>query len=180
MLPTTGNTYSGYVAIKKDGSIESSGGVLSLPAITYKNPSGEDTTVSAGSSDFQVIPLAEFSNEWAVVKYTSISSGEISFNRSGTVLLSAQANIAKLAAMDQFTVGLYTNFKDDRATVIAETNAAFNTLAPSIIASISPTVWRVSEGDIIKMRVKGGIYNGSSFTVKGYPHQTYLTIQWLN
>lgn len=174
------NTYSGYVAIKKDGSIESSGGVLSLPAITYKNPSGEDTTVSAGSSDFQVIPLAEFSNEWSVVKYTSISSGEITFNRSGTVLLSAQANIAKLAAMDQFTVGLYTNFKDDRATVIAETGAAFNTLTPHIIASISPTVWRVSEGDIIKMRVKGSVYNSSSFTVKGYPHQTYLTIQWLN
>lgn len=174
------NTYSGYIAIKKDGSIESSGGALSLPAITYKNPSGEDTTVSAGSSDFQVIPLAEFSNEWAVVKYTSISSGEISFNRSGTVLLSAQAKIANLAAMDRFTVGLYTNFKDDSATVIAETGAAFNTLTPSIIASISPTVWRVSEGDIIKMRVKGSVYNSSSFTVKGYPHQTYLTIQWLN
>lgn len=166
------NLYSGYAAVNKDGSLETSG-VVNSKCAKYVTSYGSNLQLT---QSYQKIALS-----WATKLGTDLVSdngdGGIQCNRSGYVMVSAQASFRNLTAGDSVWLALI-NGESHISSSVSE--AEYYLIAASTGQSlmIAPQIVKVNEGDVLYLCARNT--TSARGQVFYYPSSTYLTLLWLN
>ena len=167
------NTYSGYVAIKKDGSMESSG-MFGLPAVTIMTQYDSSSGLSL-STKYQKINLS--TRRWSVNHNTELSSSGLKFNRAGSIMVSAQASFRDLTAGD--AIWLAAIIGDDNITSSTSESECYAISGSTTQAiTIAPKIIFVNKDDVLYLCARNTTSERGK--VFYYPSSTYLSLLWLD